>query len=353
MAALEKHSGLARLGRADLDEMVEGAADVFRSLRGARVFVTGATGFFGVWLLSAFAAARRRLDLDTALTVLTRDPDLARTRYGGLIDAAGAELTRGDIRDFSFPSGTFTHVIHGATAASAALNASQPREMFDVIVDGTRRALDLASAAGCKRFLLLSSGAVYGPQPPSMTHIAETYGGGPSPLDVRSAYAEGKRAAELLSALWAQGAGRETISARGFAFVGPHLPLDAHFAIGNFIRDAMAGGPIRILGDGAPYRSYMYGTDLAVWLWTMLERGRAGVAYNVGSEDGRSLRAIAERVAHATGASVHVAMDATPERIAAPERYVPATSLARDELGLEARVDLDEAIQRTIAFLRA
>jgi dTDP-glucose 4,6-dehydratase len=341
------------LALSDLDEMVDAAGDVFRDLRGARVFLTGGTGFFGVWLVSALAHARRRLGVDVALSILSRDPEAARQKYGDLLDER-TELIRGDTRSFDFPSGTFTHVIHGATSASASLNETRPREMFDVIVDGTRRALELATLSGRPRFLLISSGAVYGPQPTSITHMPEDHGGGPSPLDARSAYAEGKRAAELLATMWASEiSGRAAISARAFAFVAPYLPLDIHFAIGNFIRDALAGGPIRILGDGTPYRSYMYGTDLAVWLWTMLVKGQGGAAYNVGSEDGRPLSAIAERVAAATGAEVHIVRDPTPGRLAAPERYVPETNRALRELRLVMHVNLDEAIRRTVAFHRA
>jgi dTDP-glucose 4,6-dehydratase len=336
------------LAPADLEAMVEGTREVWRELAGARIFLTGATGFYGVWLLAAFAHARRRLGLQIPLVVLTRSAAAARARHGALLEAAGVTLMEGDARTFPSPPGAFSHVVHGATAASAALNASAPLEMFDVVVGGTRRALEFAETSGCARFLLMSSGAVYGPQPSHLTHVDETYGGGPPLLDLGSAYAEGKRAAEHLALLTAHAASFQLVVARGFAFLGPHLPLDTHFAIGNFLRDGMAGGPIRILGDGTPYRSYLYGTDLSIWMWTLLARGRAGAAYNVGSDDGRPLSAVAERVAHATSTTVSVARQAAPG--AAPARYVPDVSRARAELGLVVQVGLDEAIARTLAF---
>jgi nucleoside-diphosphate-sugar epimerase len=325
--------------RADLDEALAVTEDVWRSLGGARIFLTGGTGFFGVWLVSLFAHARARLGHDVGLTILTRDAARARAQHGAILEAAGAAIVTGDARSFAFPSGPFTHVIHGAFGSSTS---PAPREAFDVIVDGTRHTLDFAEASGAKRFFFISSGAVYGVQ--RTPHVAEDAETGPNVLDPANAYAEGKRAAELLVAM----SSREITIARGFAYVAPYLPLDVHFAIGNFLRDAMRGQPIRILGDGTPYRSYMYGSDLAAWLWTILARGRDRVAYNVGSEDGRPLRAIAERVAALTGVPVHVAK--TPPEGQVPSRYVPSTARARSELGLALTVDLDEALRRTLAF---
>ncbi|MDB4945562.1 MAG: nucleoside-diphosphate-sugar epimerase [Labilithrix sp.] len=330
--------------------MLDGARDVFRDLRGARVFLTGGTGFYGVWLLASLAEARRELGAEISITLLTRSAERTRARHGALLEATGAELVEGDARTFTMPDGAFSHVVHGATAASAALNEGAPFEMLDVIVAGTQRVVEAATGAGASRFLLTSSGAVYGTQPPELTHVPESFRGGPDPLDVRNAYAEGKRASELVAAIGAQRAGYELVVARGFAFCGPHLPLDVHFAIGNFLRDGLAGGPVRVLGDGTPYRSYLYGTDLAVWLWTMLARGRAGAAYNLGSEDGRPLREIAARVAAATGTTLSVAKEPPPGVL--PARYVPSTERARADLGLEVTVDLDDAIGRTIAFHR-
>jgi dTDP-glucose 4,6-dehydratase len=224
--------------------------------------------------------------------------------------------------------------------------------MLDTIVEGTRHPLDHAIACGAKRFLLTSSGAVYGKQPPDMTHIPEEYAGGPDPLDPRSAYGEGKRMAEHLSALYARGSALEPKIARCFAFIGPGLPLNGTYAIGNFIRDALSGGPIRVNGDGTPYRSYLHAADLAIWLWEILVRGHPCRPYNVGGERDLSIAELAREVARAISpeAAIHVAGSPIPGQ--GILRYVPSTRRAASELGLAAMISLSEAIQRTARYCR-
>jgi nucleoside-diphosphate-sugar epimerase len=333
----------------DLEHVLDHTGEVWADLAGARIFLTGGTGFFGCWLLESFTWAVDRLGLDAAITVLTRAPRAFREKAPHLAGHRAVKLACGDIRSFEFPRGGFTHVIHGATAASAALNQGEPLEMLDTIVEGTRRALDFAEACGARRFLLTSSGAVYGPQPAGMMRMGESYRGGPDPLDPRSAYAEGKRLAEWLGCAYARRCGMDFLVARGFAFTGPYLPLDIHFAIGNFIRDALAGGGIEIRGDGTAYRSYLYAADLAIWLWTILARGEGCRPYNVGSERAVSIAELAARVAQtlAPGTPIHIAAKAQPG--AAANRYVPDTSRAREELGLAEWIPLEEAIRRTAA----
>jgi dTDP-glucose 4,6-dehydratase len=264
----------------------------------------------------------------------------------------------GDVRDFPFPNIPITHIIHAATESTSNQNASDPQAMFDVCVEGTRRVLALSREKAVQHVLFTSSGAVYGRQPPELSHLSEDFTGGPDPLDRRNAYAEGKRAAEFLCGLAASDPIRPVpvTIARCFAFVGPHLPLDVHFAIGNFVRDALNGGPIRVSGDGTPYRSYLYSADLVEWLVTILLRGRPGRAYNVGSEQAISIGELAGRVAHIMASGrpdrgrpeVTFARQAVPGALAA--RYVPSCQRCRDELSLVPRTSLDDAIARSLRW---
>jgi dTDP-glucose 4,6-dehydratase len=341
------HAIVPPLPEQDLAHVLARTTGHWEELRGGRIFITGGTGFFGLWLLESFAHANVTLGLEARAVVLTRNPAGFAAKAPHLAKRGDISLVSGDVRNFVFPEGSFTHVIHAGTTSSAPV---EPQEMFDTIVDGTRRVLRFASTAGARKFLFVSSGAVYGRQPPGLTHVPEDYSGAPDPLDPGSAYGEGKRAAELMCIIAAKQHHFEVKIARCFAFVGPHLPLDAHFAIGNFIRDALRGEAIRVGGDGTPFRSYLYAADLAVWLWTILFHGAAGRAYNVGSAEPVSIREVADGANAAMGskAQVQVARIATPSD--APSRYVPSTERAHTELGLTTNIDLHEALKRTISW---
>lgn len=225
--------------------------------------------------------------------------------------------------------------------------------MFDTIVGGTRRVLDFAGGAGVKKLLLTSSGAVYGRQPSELAHLPEDYLGAPDPLLPGSAYGEGKRVAEHLCAVHADRCGYAVKLARCFAFVGPQLPLDSHYAMGNFIRAALRGDSIRVSGDGTPMRSYLYASDLAIWLWTILFRGRSARAYNVGSAEAVSIAALAGVVNRVLDQNLTVEIVQKNEPGNPISRYVPAVSRAQSELGLKIRIPLDEAIRRTASWHRS
>lgn len=335
----------------DLNFILASTRDLWEEVRGKRIFITGGTGFFGRWLLESFAHANDALQLHSQALVLTRNRNSFQMRAPHLATHPAIRFHDGDVRDFDFPDGTFSHVIHAATEANARLNAENPLLMFETIVTGTWRVLDFAMRSGARKFLLASSGAVYGRQPSSLTQIPEDYRGAPDPLDPRSAYGEGKRAAELLCTLYAARHGLETRIARCFAFVGPFLPVDRHYAVGNFIQDALNGGPVVVLGDGSARRSYLYASDLVVWLWTILFRGPAGAVYNVGSDYDLTIRELAMIVAGCAGGTP-VKICGIKDARSEPERYVPDVSRARTSLGLELTTDLQNAVSRTMQHIR-
>lgn len=330
----------------DLNHVLDSTASLWEELRRARVFVTGGSGFFGCWMLETALWANERLNLGIEIAVLARDYRKFVRKAPHLATHPRVWFIEGDVRSFEFPAGDFTHVVHLATDSTLKLTPENRILVSSTIVEGTRRVLEFAGRCGARKLLFTSSGAVYGPQPPELPRIPEYYTEGRP----ASAYADGKREAE---ALCNKASRFDATIARCFAFVGPHLPLDAHFAAGNFIRDLMAGKPIAIAGDGTPRRTYMYAADLAVWLWTILIRGKARRAYNVGSEHEVTIQQLAQAVASTVQPAAEVTVGRTPTGAAGAQRYVPSTSRAREELGLRETFDIHEAIRRTVRFYKS
>jgi len=338
------------LAKDDIDLILSKTTPLWDEMRGNRLFITGGTGFFGCWLLESFLAANREFELRAQITVLTRSPKAFREKCPHLAGDPALTLVCGDVSNFEFPPGEYRYVIHAATEASAKMIAEQPRQMLTTILDGTRRTLDFAETHGTRKYLLTSSGAVYGEQPPEVSHIAEDFPGAPNPLRASSVYAEGKRTAELMCAVYQAAFPIECKIARCFAFVGPHLPLDTHFAVGNFLRDAMREKSIVVEGDGTPRRSYMYAADLAIWLWTMLFVAPSLDPINVGSDQSMSIRGLAETVPAAIGSPSQVQIARSPHAGSPLRQYVPSITKAEQKLGLTCSIALDEALRRTAAW---
>ncbi len=331
----------------DLEHVLVHTRDLWEEVRGGRIFVSGGTGFFGCWLLESFAWANAQLNLDASMVVLTRNPEAFERKAPHLTSNPSINFQVGDVRSFDFPDGQFRFIIHAATDTTAHDTPEAQIDMFDTIIGGTRRMLDFARHCGTAKLLFTSSGAVYGNQPAEIAHLPEQFPGGPDVTDRRSVYGESKRMAEMLCNLYSAKYGTDCKIARCFAFAGPYLPSDGHFAFGSFIRDALRGNSILVKGDGTPYRSYLYGADLAIWLWTILFRGRSCRPYNVGSECAVSIADLALQIAQTVAPDLKVEVACKPVPGQLPARYVPSTERARTELGLQEYVDLKESIVRS------
>ncbi|HEX5392708.1 MAG TPA: NAD(P)-dependent oxidoreductase [Rhodocyclaceae bacterium] len=318
-----------------------------RELAGARLFITGGTGFFGKWLLESLAYANDVLGCDIRATILTRNPQRFLTEeMPHLKNRAEFSWMAADVTQFDFPAEAYDYILHLATFTSAHVEKTEPLEMLTAKFLATRRVLDFARHCNACRVLVTSSGAVYGPQPPTLERIPEDYQGAPDPLLPSSAYGNGKRMVEQLCAIAPD---VDSVIARCFSFLGPHLPLDARYAAGNFLRDAMAGGPIIIHSDGLARRSYLHPADLVIWLLTLLLRGKKGKAYNVGSDEAVTVKELANQIAAMAPnpIDVHIEDRTSPPAAA----YVPSIEQARAELGLDVVLTLPDAVHRAVRWL--
>lgn len=329
----------------DIDAVVDACGPLWPELRGSHLFITGGTGFIGCWMLETLCRVNDRLGFELRATVLTRDARRFGAKAPHLANHRAIALVEGDVCRLAV-EGAFTHLVHAATDASADLNENAPLRMFDTVLEGTRQALQFAVDRGIRRVLYFSSGAVYGNQPWELERVPESWMGGPNCLDPRATYAEAKRAAEMLCAIYAKQHAIQVPIARIFALLGPYLSLDIHFAAGNFIRDAMARKPIVVNGNGLPQRSYLYAGDLTTMLWHLLVCGKSVEPYNLGSDEGISIADLARLIGRVLGRP-EVKILGADDRGWNLGRYVPDTSKLKAELGLERTVSLEESIRRT------
>lgn len=328
----------------DLDEILTGADVSFRCLKDATVFITGGTGFYGQWLIESLIHANQKRGLNIRISVLSRSRDNPLVGRFPEVD-----WVFGDILNFNLDHRKIDYVVHAATPV---VKSTEPLDLWRVIVDGTLRALAQSERAGARRFLLTSSGAIYGPQPPAMTHFDEDYNGAPAIAAKNSTYGHGKRVAEHLCSLFQGKGGLDCTIGRFFANLGPGMETNAQFAIGNFIRDALMGEKIVIKSDGSGSRSYLYMTDLIIWMLRILTHGVPLRPYNVGSSNAISIKDLAGIVAEAVRPDTGIEILGKSQGGLPATVYVPSNRRITSELELNESIPLREAIIRTANWFR-
>jgi dTDP-glucose 4,6-dehydratase len=334
----------------DLEHIIKYAGDILEEFRDKKVFITGGTGFFGIWILEALTWANAKLNLNIEAVVLTRDIENFNRKAPHIVSNKSFSFIEDDVKNFKFPKQKFNYIIHAATDSIIKYDNINSISAFYDIVEGTRHVLDFAVSCKASNMLYVSSGAVYGNQPNNLSHVPEDYMGAPDLTSLNSVYAEGKRTAEMLCTLYSNKYNLSIKIARCFAFVGPYLPLDKHFAIGNFIGDLIENKPIIIKGDGTPVRSYLYVSDLIIWLFTILVKGKNCYPYNVGSEEEVSIEKLAKIIAKFAKIPLEIEVQTKKSKHNIIDRYVPSTKRAQEELKLKQIVDLESSIYKTKIF---
>jgi nucleoside-diphosphate-sugar epimerase len=311
--------------------------------KGANILITGSTGFVGKGLLETFFWLDEIYALGLKITSISRDPESFFLKNPHFKKFSQFRLIRGNISEkiIDLDIGSIDYVVHAATDV---VGKSLPLDVFNSCVKGTKNVIDLAKLRNCKSFLLVSSGAVYGQQPSNISKLPESYIGGVDLSSPKSAYALGKQASEWILHQNASEA-MEVKVIRGFAFTGPYLPLDQHFAIGNFIGAALQNRSIDILGDGTSLRTYLYSTELCLWLLKVLLKGKSQGIWNIGGEEQVSIAELAFLVKDVLNSRSNISIIGKPGgRI---EKYIPCIDKISRELGLFPSVDLKNAITKT------
>jgi nucleoside-diphosphate-sugar epimerase len=316
-------------------------------LQDKTIFLSGATGFIGKGLIESLVWLSRSKKLNLSIHSISRNPPNFFQAYPHFLNYPEFHLRNSDIRDkeISYYGKTIDFVIHAATDV---IGSKKPRDIFSACVDGTSNILNFAKKNKCKNFLLLSSGAVYGQQPRDLNRIPESFEGAVNLSSPGSAYALGKQCSEWLTQQ--EKSYMQIKIARCFAFVGPYLPLDQHFAIGNFLQDAIVGNDIQILGDSSAVRTYLYTSDLTIWLLKILISGSNGGVWNVGGNEEVSIADLAHLVAKIINPDLEVKICRPPSEI--PHRYIPDIRKAAIEMALIPRIQLGKAIEKTAHWNR-
>ena len=342
----------SKILREDFSLIVDSASSDLDQIVNSEVMITGASGFVGSWLVGSWLWARESLKGTGRLLLVCRNTEGLNQKYASSISAGHLILQAADVRSLQLPASFRPQlVVNAATPARESLNVKQPLEMLNIIIEGQKKLLEISQEAGVERFLFLSSGAVYGSIPLSLKQVPEDYLGAPHIGDPAMAYHEGKRVAELMGNICSQNGSMGFVSARLFAFLAPFLPIDEHFAAGNFIGNAIRNEDIIIKSGGGSIRSYQYGTDLVTWLWALLVRGKSGDAYNVGSDESLSIKELAKKVAEISASGITVKIMGKDE-VTNISQYVPSVKKMSQEFRLGNQIRLQQSIIRSISRLK-
>jgi UDP-glucuronate decarboxylase len=301
------------------------------------VLVTGGAGFIGSHLTRRLLAAGHE--------VLVVDNFYSGTR-SNIEDLQGDprfELLRHDV---TFPLYVeVDEIYHLACPASPVFYQRDPVQTTKTCVHGSINMLGLAKRTGAK-ILLASTSEVYGD--PEMHPQREEYWGNVNPVGPRGVYDEAKRYSEAMTMAYHRQQGVDTHIARIFNTYGPRMRQHDGRAIPNFLRQALEGKPITVFGDGSQTRSFCYVDDLIEGLFR-LAMSDYHLPVNVGNPDEMTLVELAERIVALTGTRSEIVFEGLP--IDDPKVRQPDITRAREILGWEPKVTLDEGLRRTIESL--
>lgn len=347
-------SKITSIIREDADYIIEHQKDVFDAMAGGSVLLTGAAGFLGSFFLDVFDAYNahnpttpiRVVALDTFIAALPeRIAHFAKNKY--------ITLRKHDVTKSLEGKEHFDYIIHAASIASPITYRTYPLETIDANVNGTWRMLELAQASKSRSMLFFSSSEIYGDPDPRQIPTKESYWGNVSSTGPRACYDESKRVGETLCTTFFRQHATPVKIIRPFNVYGPGQRLNDQRIIPDMMRDAIKGGPLVLLSDGKPTRSFCYLRDFVAGCLCLFVFGQNGESYNLGNDEEISIRALAELVADVAGKGKPLDVKFEKSKDGDylqdnPNRRCPDLGKAREAVGYKPIVGLREGLQRTL-----
>jgi len=334
----------------DLNFIFNKCKNEFNLLSNKSLLITGGTGFFGKWFLELFFYTNKNYNTNILTTLITRDKKKFFLENPHQKNNKLLKIIEADILDVKNINHKFDFLLHmAATSATETFNGETDANKTSTLFNGAKNIMEIAIASNIPKILFTSSGVVYGSSSKDMKDEDDV--GHSLGLEKRNGLAKGKMLAEdIISNLSLENNINFKI-ARCFSFVGPYLPLNIHYAIGNFINDATFKDEILINGNGSPYRSYLYISDTLIWLIKLLVGNEEGV-FNVGSERRIKIVELANmvRVIVAPSKKVIIQEKEMYEGNFKRDVYLPNTAKIRESLGVKEWTSLEDAISKTAKF---
>jgi len=329
----------------DLQFIYELCSDEFSKLSGNSIFITGGTGFFGKWILESINYANTKLTTPISVYVLTRSPSKFNETFPNIINS-NINLIEGSLEDFKIHEDC-KYFLHAATDVASSLKNDSVEEQVNETEKAMTYLLEQIENSNISKILFTSSGAVYGSKNDSHepSKEDETLGS-----FITNAYGQAKITAENMLSSGLINSNKDLSIARCFAFTGAHLPTNTTFAVGNFISNLLNDEDIIIKGDGTPQRTFMYMSDLCVWLFKLLVNTKGIHTYNVGSEEIVNIEELANEIAkHSSNCNVRILGE---KSVGPVPSYIPSVSKASKELGLKNHHSFKESISKTIKWFK-
>jgi dTDP-glucose 4,6-dehydratase len=335
--------GIAGLPEEDLNLICVQSHPAIEVLRNKEILIYGGTGFIGTWLTAALLHADQQFNLKLKSKVITRNQSKAISKFG--IHKSNIQFHQHDLALKELKNNLTADIVFiASTPTNASTGSLNTRDLVQASINVVSQATRIRSRNLGKPLIIhLSSGAVFGKQ--SMDYLFR------NELDAvdedsEEPYCQAKLIIEngLMSA-YTQGL-IDYQTPRLFAFLGPGLPLNSHFAIGNFVSDGIQNRKIVVKGNPMTRRSYLYPTDLIEILFRSLQL-KEPVSLNIGSDTGITIADLADKVSTLTS---NLGVDfLNPD--SKPSNYVPSTINLKKHIAKKSYIDLDNSLEKWIEWL--